>query len=150
MAITNCPKLKYEGNNRSLTNAILEANRILSDEVFYQKLEQINSFDNSVYSGRQIAAEFTAFPREITVTTFWRPWSRSNAGTLDKISVNTAKLNRSLASITNTLVHETVHAVDYLTNNQFDYTHHDNNPNGEANTAPWVIGELAELMVRDR
>lgn len=85
----------------------------------------------------------------IQVDTYWAPWpfSSANAKSQHEININTAKLRRSLASITNTLVHETVHVVDWLTNNAWNYTH-DFNKDGQENTAPWRIGSIVEDMVK--
>ena len=64
------------------------------------------------------------------------------------IKVNTGKLCRPHADIVDTMIHEMVHAVDFLTNGEWDYTHDGNNPDGEENTPPAVIGDIAEKMAK--
>lgn len=140
-------QLHYSGKNKKVTTAVAEANKILADPAFYAQIEQHNSFDNTAYTGKQISQEMQNLNKVIEVSTYWWPLSPSNAGTVSSIKVNTAKLNGDLASRTNTMVHETVHGVDYLTNARFDYTHDGNEAAGQGGTAPWVIGDIAEHMV---
>lgn len=140
-------KLHYSGNKNSIINAVAEANKILADPGFYKRIDNIQKFDNSTYSGLQVANEMRSLNRTIEVSEYWNPFSKSNASTIAIIKINTAKLRRNLASITNTVIHESVHAVDWWTNNKWEYTHDGNSPNGQDKTAPWVIGAIAESMV---
>jgi hypothetical protein len=43
-------------------------------------------------------------------------------------------------------LHETIHAVDWWSNEKWDYTHDGNSENGQDNTAQWIIGAIAESM----
>lgn len=126
--------------------AVAEANRILSDPEFYRKVEACQTFGNTTYSGTAISGEMQRIG-QIEVDDYWNPLSKANAGTVSVISMNTAKLKRSHASIVNTLIHESVHATDWNTNAAWDYTHDGNSPAGQGNTAPWVIGAIGEGFV---
>lgn len=86
--------------------------------------------------------------RIIEVEGYWNPLGIANAKTVATIKINTTKLNRSHQSITNTVIHEFVHAVDWRTNKKWGYSHAGNSPDGQDYTAPWVIGAIAESMVQ--
>jgi hypothetical protein len=140
-------QLEYSGKKEKIIKAVKEANRILSSVDFYKQIEGKLGLDNSTYTGPQIANEMKNLNRAIKVVDYWNPFSKANASTVSRIRMNKAKLNRSLASVVNTLIHETVHAVDWWANQQWDYTHNGNAPGGQHNTAPWVIGAIGEEMV---
>jgi hypothetical protein len=141
-------KLHYLGKNEKIIAAVAEANKILSKPEFYIRVDTIQRFDNSTYSGLRVSNEIKNLNRVIEVEDYWKPWGSANAKTVSVIKLNTAKLKRSHSSITNTIVHETVHAVDWWVNKEWDYTHDGNSPNGQDNTAPWVIGAIAEDMAQ--
>ena len=139
-------QLEYNGSNAAIATAVKEANIILNSPDFYSKISAIQRFDNTTQSGLQIADDIKNLRRTVEVEEYWNPFG-ANAKTVFVIKLNSAKLRRSHASITNTVIHETVHAVDWWTNNKWDYTHDSNNPEGQENTAPWVIGSIAETLV---
>lgn len=141
-------QLVYEGSNQKVIESVEEANRILQLREFYDRIAAVPRFDNSSYSPQQVSDELHNFDRTIAVQGYWNILSLANASTQTEININTAKLRRSKTSIVNTLIHETVHAIDWLTNKAWDYTHDGNSPAGQDQTAPWVIGALAEGMVK--
>ena len=136
-------QLNYSGKNIKIVQAVEEANKILINPNFYNRIDTIQNFDNSTYTGLQISTEFKNLHRIIQVVDYWNPFGFANATTVSVIKLNTAKLRRSHKSITNTVIHETVHAVDWWSNEKWDYTHDGNRPEGQNNTAPWVIGAIA-------
>ena len=144
---TQTVQLHYAGKNATIISAVNEANFILSNEAFYHSIDSINSFDNTTLNGRQISAEMKQ-SRVVEVTEYYKKHTRTNAKTQTKLKLNTAKLNRSLASITSTLIHETIHAVDWAVNGEWDYTHRTQYVENPPISAPYVIGELAERFVR--
>lgn len=139
--------MHYAGENKKIVNAVAEANKILINPEFYKKIESIQHFDNSTYNGSKISSEIKNINRTIEVEDYWKPFAVANAKTVSVVRLNNTKLRRNHASITNNVIHETVHAVDWLTNNAWDYTHDGNSPAGQDNTAPWVIGAFAESLV---
>ena len=139
--------LRYQGGNATIIQAVDNANKIFNNPLFYSKLDTIKHFDNSTYSGLQISSEIRKLNRVVEVTTYWNPLGWANAKTVTTVRLNTAKLNRNLASVTNTVVHESTHAVDWWTNQRWDYTHDGNSPDGQDKTAPWVIGAIAESLL---
>lgn len=141
-------KLTYVGNNKHVARAVSKANSILADPGFYRAVEQFPQLDNTELSSEQIARAMFEANQEICIDTYWRPWGRAHAiiVEVDKIYLNTAKVGSTLGEAVNTLIHETVYAVDFL-DGTLAFTCFDYSPNGKANTAPWQIGALAEKMV---
>lgn len=144
------PKLTYSGNNILLSEAILKANRLLSNTEFYEKIKSIHHFDNANgYTGEQIVKEML-YIESVVVYEYKKRWTSTTAITQDQIGVNMLKLNRysdhkrNIASITNTLIHEFIHAVDWKTNQKWDYTHRTQYAENPPISAPYVIGEIAE------
>ena len=145
-------QLHYSGTNQKIIKAISEANKILSNEEFYKRIESIQKFDNTSYTGQQIVKEMKAI-KTIEVTEYYKKHTKTNAKTQTEICMNTAKLDRysdelkNLASLVNTLIHESVHAVDWLTNKHWDYTHKGQKEEIPPISAPYIIGAIAESMV---
>lgn len=139
-------QLHYAGNNQKLIAAVAEANKILSNPEFYNRVNNLQKFDNTMFSGAQIIKEMNAI-KAIEITEYHKRLTRTNARTKTEINVNTAKLERDLASITNTLIHETIHAVDWITNKNWDYTHRSQYEENPPISAPWIIGAIGESFV---
>jgi hypothetical protein len=136
-------KLYYSGKNAEIKAAVNDANKLLSNPAFYARINAISKFDNTSYSGSQISEEMQNCD-SIEVTDYYKLRSKTNAKTQNKIKMNKAKLNRSRSSIVNTLIHETIHAIDWRINKKWDYTHRTQYEEKPPVSAPYVIAELAE------
>jgi hypothetical protein len=141
-------QLNYSGSNIKIIESVKKANEILADTGFYNQVNAIREFDNTVYSGHQILAEMKSI-KTVEITEYFKRHTRTTAKTQTKISINTAKLNRSLASIVNTLVHESIHAADWLVNRHWNYTHKTQYEEIPPISAPYIIGSIAEGMVNN-
>jgi len=141
-------QLRYPHSNAKIIAAVTEANRILADELFYLRIDSIRSFDNTTYTGRGITNEMRAI-QTIEVGEFYKAHTKTTAKTLTKIRLNTGRLNRSLAAITKTLIHETVHAVDWNTDKRWNYTHRTQHEEKPPVSAPYIIGAIAEKMAQN-
>lgn len=75
-----------------------------------------------------------------------KPIANASTVSADEITVSSIRFSRHLPAAVNTLIHETVHAVDFL-NGRLEFTHDGNGAEGQQQTAPWVIGAIAERMV---
>lgn len=137
---------QYGGSNQKLITAVVETNKILNDPAFYAAIDSIKAFDNTTFSGAAITAEMKTTGR-VEVTEYYRRRTRTNAVTLTKIRMNTAKLNRSTKSIVNTLIHEMIHAVDWRKNNRWNYTHRTQYEERPPISAPYVIAKLSERFL---
>jgi len=75
----------------------------------------------------------------------WR-WTKAIATTMGdgKIRLNARTMDREKGDIVETLVHETVHIVDNSCN-EISFGHGDNSPKGKEKTAPYLIGQLANI-----
>lgn len=140
---------EYKGGNKKIVAAVEKANKVISNPNFYKSIDSIISFDFTTYTGRQVVNEYKAFNSPIIVNTYWAPYpfSKANARTQNLLEMNTAKLHRSIESIAITLIHESIHYVDYHTNNQFDYTHNGNKEDGNENSAPYKIENIIQYYL---
>ena len=140
-------QLHYSGTNQKIIEAVAEANKILASSDFLNRIDTIQKFDNTTYNGHQIISEMKSV-NTVEVSEYFKRHTRTNAKTKTQIRINTAKLNRSLASIVNTLIHESIHATDWLVNKHWDYTHRTQYQEMPPISAPYVIGAMAESMIR--
>lgn len=147
-------QLIYKPGYSHIDEAVKMSNQILNSKLFYDKIKEHSSFDNTDLSPKEIADLIEEANQQVFIKTYWRwnpfrPNTCVNATTLSstQIKVNVRCFSHTLKEAVNTLIHESVHAVDHL-NKKWDFTHHDNRNDGdENNTAPWVIGKIAEEMV---
>lgn len=144
------PVLVYNGKNVKIADAIICANKVIQSREFYLNIRGYASFDNSAYSGEWVANDILRCNDTIIVTEYCKKLTRCNAKTQTEICVNTAKLNRTNAEITNTLVHEMVHYVDWAINHVWDFTHDGQGSEDPPASAPYVIGEIAERMTENK
>jgi hypothetical protein len=143
-------QLKYSGSKAYIRNAVTKANEILLNPLLYQQIAQHPQMDNTAWTSARIADYLQNAAQKITVDTYWKPkfLTKANATTSgpNLTKLNTARFSHILTHGVRTLIHESVHAADFL-DGSLDFTHFDNNPDGEDNTAPWVIGAIASSMV---
>ena len=140
-------KLLYKGNIKRIKAASEIANKILSSSEFYSRIRDIDKFDQTSLSGSDIAGLMENAGHTVTVTGALKPIANASTETSDEIKVSVFRFGWRLKTGVNTLVHETVHAIDLL-NSKTDFTHstNDNSDGRHNNTAPWVIGKIAEDM----
>jgi hypothetical protein len=147
--------LVYTGDNADVIAAVKKANEILSTKAFYDEIRKVAYFDNSKLTGREVADRMEKANQQVVIIRKFKPIANASTKTSDKIKLSrslfgedsTGKFLLSIA--VNTLIHETVHAVDFLGTGD-EFTHDGNKKDGQENTAPWVIGAIAEKMVEDQ
>lgn len=142
--------LVYKGKKAKIKNAVDKANEILNSYAFYEEIRKIDSFANSSLSGHYVASLMENSKQVIVVVGAFRPIANASTTSSDKIKVSIFHFSSNLSIGVNTLIHETVHAVDFLDGEGIDFTHSDNNNDDhkQDKTAPWIIGEIAEKMVK--
>ena len=144
--------INYQGNNAAVAAAAQRANELLLDQTFFNRIAALPAFDYSTASPQQVAdiLEHSIFIMNIEFYRPRNPFSKANAYDDPQhplvIHLNERKLNRSLASICATLIHEAVHAADALQTG-FSFGHNGNSAAGNENTAPYQIDGLAYEMV---
>ena len=143
------PQLYYKGNKLKIYAAVQHVNRILNDTNFYNQIAQIKRFDNSKYTGQEIAEYIRHSDLVIEVKEAFMPIANASTKVPYRIKVSIFNFSSDLSTATNTLIHEIVHAVD-LQDGDYDFTHSSNNNDdgSQDNTAPWVIGAIAEEFAK--
>lgn len=135
--------LNYNGSLKKVRNAVDKANEILSSAQFYDQIRAYKKFDNSALSPEIISNLMQDSGHQIEVSVNWIiPQVKTR---YNKISVSGWDFSSNLATGVNNLIYETVNSIDCL----YDII---NNETGERSsnslTAPWVIGAIAEVMVK--
>ena len=144
--------IDYSGTHQGVLQAVQRANALLKDNSFFGQIAAHPAFDLSTATPVQVAdiLKNSTFRMEIQFYKTRNPWSDALA--YDDpyhpliIHLNERRLNRSLASICATIIHEAVHAADAM-EKQFSFGHGNNNPAGKQNTAPYWIDGLAYTTV---
>ncbi|OCA73359.1 hypothetical protein [Chryseobacterium arthrosphaerae] len=147
-------KLIFKGDQTNIKTAVDKANEILNNPAFFEEIKKIPAFYNTQLTPVQISDILRDAKQDVQVETYWRlnpfrPGTCVNAKTVSAtlIKLNTRCFSNNLKTAVNTLIHESVHAADFLDGN-WDFTHVDNSNEGEEDgTAPWMIGKLAEQFV---
>ncbi len=141
-------KLLYKGKNYAIIKAVKKANEILQSSGFYEKIAALPQMTNTELTSPVIASILKNKTQEITVESFWNPFSKST-----KIShpclfkVNTYNLSCITAFAVNTLINESIFAISLKCEQlNFDQTNFDEME--YPNVFPWRIGEIAEILTR--
>lgn len=120
-------RLVYNGSKPKFTRAVAKANEILNTPAFYERIREIASFDNSVLSGGQVCELIEKSNHEILIVGSPKPFATASRTTSGKIKLSIFRFSKHLPTAVNTLIHETVHAVDFLDGDGDDFTHSSNN-----------------------
>jgi hypothetical protein len=140
--------LRTKRTNHNLNLAIERASYIISSDEFYDVIVAKEKFDMATCNGSHIVNQMRGFNVAVNVKVYFPKFYFSRAlGFYDRrkpldINLNSRKLNRSVNSLTNTLVHEWVHMVDFW-DKKHSYGHGDNKRLGKENTAPYFLGNMA-------
>jgi hypothetical protein len=136
-------KLKYAGNFKRVKVAVEKANEILSSPEFYNQIKAYKKFDNSSLSPEIISRLMQESDHEIIVRVNWLIPVSSTL--YDRITVSGWDFSNNLATAVNNLIYETVNSIDCL----YDILNNDHHHREtDTLTAPWVIGAIAEVMVK--
>ena len=147
--------LVYNGKNKNINEAVRMANEILNSKSFYEEIAKVPQFDNSKLTGLEISKRMKNATQEVKIVRKIKPIANASTTTSDKIKISSSLFgkdssgNFDFATAVNTLIHETVHAVDFLTTGD-EFTHNGNSADWQENTAPWIIGAIAEKMILER
>jgi hypothetical protein len=148
-------QVTFSEDNEIIMTAVEQANSLLSNEQFYNRIEQKDKFDLSTATPAQVANSIESsnltFHVEIFYPNFLNFKYRKTLAYTDgrfpnRLFLNFKKLDRSTESIAATIIHETIHAVDDA-EHLYTFGHGNNSPVGKENTAPYWIGNLAHQML---
>jgi len=139
-------RVNFDGTWDVVVEAASRANLVLASKAFYEAIRAHTRFDLTDASPNEIGEALEQCTLRLTVSLYKsrNPWSRA-LGYEDErqpniVFLNTRKLNRSVASIVGTIVHEAVHAAD--AHSSLEFHHGDDSSIGKENTAPYWIGNL--------
>jgi len=148
---------KYEGSHQGTRKALFWVNSGDFIDELKDLIKATKPFDMCTADNEYIAQTIKSFVIQTTITISeykprWR-WSKAIGYYSYKnpttINLNIYKQDRSISSITNTLIHEAIHMADYF-DRHHSFGHGDNSPKGKQNTAPYAIGSLAASIVDGR
>ncbi len=132
-----------------IIQATQKANELLKSPAFFDAIRAHASFDMANVSPAVVAT----LMGEATVTMIIEMYFSRNRRVFgyddpahpEIIHINQNRNEFNVPALVNTMLHETVHAVDDL-NPEASFGHGDNSSAGKENTAPYWIGSLAERM----
>lgn len=141
--------ITYVGDLSQVKLAVQDANEVLFTDTFYSQIRILSKFNCTQHTPSEIADIIKTSSLKVEVKTYRPKWAYSKVAGFfirkfpNTLFLNNRKLYRDTTSITNTIIHEYVHAVDFNQHGEFRFTH-DCTLN---NTAPYVLGQIAELIV---
>lgn len=133
------------------------ANSILRNKDFYDRIAHKKVFDLSTALPAEIAELIKNSNLQFEVILFTpntlvdrikyrKTFAYTDRNYPNMLFINTLKINREPESIAATLIHESIHALDYYSK-EFTFGHGSNQSRNKENTAPYWIGNLAyELL----
>lgn len=138
-------RLVYPGTVRKAKEAVKKANEILGNPEFYDQIRGYRTFDTTDLSPEVIAGMMEDGDHRITVDlSVLILNTKAASSSPERITLSYWNFSTHLPSAVNTLIHETVNAMDRF-RNQAKNKPLENRPQP---TAPWVIGAIAEIMVK--
>ncbi len=149
-------RIDYDGarNITQVQKAVSIANSLLHCDDFYSRLSQHPGFDLANIPPGLIADLMQHTDIRVSVSLYYALSPLKNYDGYDdiedpsRIHLNAWKIDRTPASICNTIVHGCVHAVN-AHYPQYYFGHGDMSGVGKENTAPYWIGALAQQMASE-
>jgi hypothetical protein len=141
----NNVRLIYLGRVKKIRKAVRKANEILGDPEFYNLIRDYKKFGEDL-SPEVIASLMEKNNHEIIVrVSYLMPIKVASTRSAASITLSYWNMSNDLAVAVNAIIHETVNAIDHLhaaLNKESVNQYH------RRETAPWVIGAIAEIMVK--
>ncbi len=135
-----------------VTDAVLAANMLLMKDEFYKRVAALSPFAMATVSPTIIAALLRSAGIGITVGVYYSICPDKKIDGFDnecnpnEVFLNFWTLDRSIASLCNTIVHGCVHAVNAQCSDYY-FGHGDEHAADNDASAPYAIGSLAESMI---
>lgn len=141
-------KLLYKGKNRAINKAVKNANDILQNSTFYDRVASLPQMSNTNLTSQKIAAILRQNNQEIVVESYWNPFSKPVRESKPSVlRVNTCNLSCITAFAVNTLINETLFSVS-LNCDALNFEETDSDEMEYPNVFPLRIGEVAEILTR--
>ena len=123
-------RINYKGKYDQIKTAVEDANDVLNSDDFYTLISNHGDFNCSEFSSENISNIIKKSKLEVEVKIYKPRWRYSKVlgyfikSNPNKIYLNSRKIYRDTNSITNTIIHEYVHAVDNSNNdNAIEFGH---------------------------
>lgn len=145
-------RISYSGSNDIIGAAIQHVNKLFTHIPFLDAIYNLKKFDMATISPRQVTDLLCNTDLQLTVDTYWPMRFSSTADACDDslnpsaIHLNRLNLNRPVHSICNTLMHQSIHALNACYPSYY-FGHGNNNNDGKENTAPFRIAALAQQII---
>lgn len=142
----------YKGDDQQIKNAIAKAKEILATPGFYDGIRVKKNFTHTSEPASDIAdalkkAKLTVRVRGYKGGDDTRTLAYVDGDFPTTIFINSSKTeDRKVLSITNTLIHETIHILDRSVP-EARFGHGGNSSNGKKNSAPYWIGAYASKIL---
>lgn len=127
------------------------AQALLRNEEFLREIARQASFDQTSLTPAEVAERMQSSDAKLVVVAERIGRRRTRAVAAEDarrpgfVVLSERKLDRTVPSIVNSIVHEAVHCVDRAADDA-EFGHDSNNARGKSNTAPYFIGDLAEAF----
>jgi hypothetical protein len=147
-------KVIYKGKYSRLADAVEDANEILATEEFYQRIrEKEGHFDFASITPAQVANALEGSKMEATVkaarkSVLSKVTAWVTAAEPQTLYLNSRKLQRSLPSIVNTIIHECIHIADHEDAGH-RFGHNGNRRKRNENSAPYWIGNMVQAWMEE-
>lgn len=144
-------RIRYKGNDEKLLQAVARTNALFLDVNFYNAINRHGDFDLADISPVNLSSLIRNTRMDMKIEFYYSLYPFSRAVSFDDrenpqtIWLNKWNINRSIGSLSNTLMHQCIHAINSR-NPQHYFGHGDNNVAGKENTAPYSIASLAQQM----
>lgn len=145
-------RIHYKGFHHGLQLAVSRVNALFLDHHFYTAIDNHEDFDMCTLKPRILSGIIRNVQLNLNIEFYYalNPFSKAVSYDDDEnpqtIWLNKWNLNRSVASLANTLVHQCIHAVNA------EYPEHcfghGSEQDAKDNTAPFWIANLAQRMIQ--
>ena len=153
--------IQFDDDEPRVAQASVLANQLLQDPLFYEKIAQHQRFDlTSPNATPEVISELLKnssliFNVEIfypsvfgSLFKYRKTLAYTDARYPNTLFLNFKRLDRDVAEIAATIIHEAIHALDDE-QTEFTFGHGNNSSVGKENTAPYWIGNLAYNMLSE-
>lgn len=155
-------KIEFNDDQHVVQEAVQLSNALLTNQKFYDAIAEHSNFDlTSDNVNPRIIADLLKnsllvfsveifYPSKLqSIFKYRKTLAFTDARYPNSLFLNFKKLNREVAEIAATILHEAIHALDHE-QKTYTFGHGNNSPIGKQNTAPYWIGNLAYRMLSNK
>jgi hypothetical protein len=155
----NAITIRYNCNRyyRRVREAVDVANDLFRTDDFYDRIARQRRFDLSTVSSETIAELMRGSNINVNLDLYYSLSPLHNIDGYDDaadpcvVHLNLWRIDRSVGSLCNSIIHGCVHAVNARINlyyfNQYYFGHGDHYLNGKEHTAPYAIGAIGQGLI---